>query len=88
MTDYPPACDKVKGDRGRWAASVIAAPNQCSSPGRGNAAEAKRRKGFITGVAKNGVFSSICTGDLTAGLPEALAKLDQAGRDFPTGSVK
>ena len=88
MADYPPALDKVKGDRGRWAASVIAGPNQCSSPGLGNAAEAKRLKAFITDVGKNGVFSSICTGDLTTGLSEALAKFDQACRDFPTGPVK
>ena len=88
MADYPPAFDKVKGDRGRWAASVIAGPNACSSPGLGNAAEAKRLKGFITDVGKNGVFSSICTGDLTTGLSEALAKFDQACRDFPSGPVK
>ena len=88
MADYPPAFDKGKGDRGRWAASVIAGPNQCSSPGLGNAAEAKRLKAFITDVGKNGVFSSICTGDLTTGLSEALAKFDQACRDFPTGPVK
>jgi hypothetical protein len=88
MADYPAAFDKVKGDRGRWAASVIAGPNQCSSPGLGNAAEAKRLKGFITDVGKNGVFSSICTGDLTTGLSEALAKFDQACRDFPSGPVK
>ena len=88
MADYPPAFDKVKGDRGRWAASVIAGPDTCSSPGLGNAAEAKRLKGFITDVGKNGVFSSICTGDLTTGLSEALAKFDQACRDFPTGPVK
>ncbi len=88
MADYPPAFDKVKGERGRWAASVIAGPNECSSPGLGNAAEAKRLKGFITDVGKNGVFSSICTGDLTTGLSEALAKFDQACRDFPSGPVK
>ena len=78
----------MKGDRGRWAASVIAGPNPCSSKGRGNVAEAKRLEGLITDVGKSGVFSSIGIGDLTAGLPEALAKLDQACRDFPTGPVK
>ena len=88
MADYPPAFDKVKGERGRWAASVIAGPTSCSSPGFGSAAEATRLKGFITSVGKNGVFSSICTGDLTTGLTEALKTFDQACRDFPSGPVK
>ena len=88
MADYPPAFDKVKRERGRWAAAVIAGPTACSSPGLGTAAEATRLKAFITAVGKNGVFSSICTGDLTSGLTAALTTFDQACRDFPAGPVK
>ena len=89
VSQYPAEFDKVKGgERGRWAAAAIAGPSKCSSAGLGNAAEAKRVKDFITGVGKNGVFSSICTGDLTTGLSEAIAKFDQACREFPSGPVK
>jgi hypothetical protein len=88
VTEYPKELDKVKGERGRWASAVIAGPSACSSPGLGQAAEAKRLKGFITDVGKNGVFSSICAGDLTDGLTQALAKFDQACREFPSGPVK
>ncbi|MDB4934648.1 MAG: putative lipoprotein [Labilithrix sp.] len=88
VTEYPKELDKVKGERGRWASAVIAGEKACSSPGLGQAAEAKRLKGFITDVGKNGVFSSICTGDLTDGLTQALAKFDQACREFPSGPVK
>jgi hypothetical protein len=88
MASYPGEFDKVKGERGRWAGAVIAGPTKCTSPGLGDAAEAKRLKSFITGVGKNGVFASICTGDLTDGLTQALATFDQACKDFPSGPVK
>ncbi len=88
VTGYAAEFDKVKGERARWAAAAIAGPMACSSPGLGNAAEAKRLKDFIGAVGKNGVFSSICAGDLTQGLSDALAKFDQACKDFPSGPVK
>lgn len=88
VTEYAAEFDKVKGERARWAAAAIAGPTACNSAGLGNAAEAKRLKDFITAVGKNGVFSSICAGDLTQGLTDALAKFDQACRDFPSGPVK
>jgi hypothetical protein len=88
VSEYPPEFDKVKGERGRWASAVIAGPTACKSDGLGNAAEAKRLKEFITDVGKNGVFASICTGDLTDGLTQALTKFDQACREFPSGPVK
>lgn len=89
MADYPGEFDKVKGgERGRWATAVIAGPNNCSSPGLGNAKEAVRLKQFVSTVGKNGVFASICTGDLTDGLTKALQTFDQACKDFPTGPVK
>lgn len=88
IANYPPAFDKVKGERGRWASAVIAGPKACSSPGLGDAAEAKRLQSFIGTVGKNGVFASICTGDLTDGLTKALQTFDQACKDFPSGPVK
>jgi hypothetical protein len=87
MAAYPAVFDQVKGERGRWAAAVIAGETACTST-FGKAAEATRLKGFITDVGKNGVFSSICTGDLTTGLTAALTTFDQACRDFPAGPVK
>jgi hypothetical protein len=54
MAEYPGAFDAVKGTRGRWAASVIAGPTACSSPGLGTAKEAARLKQFVTDVGENG----------------------------------
>ena len=88
MAEYPAAFDKLKGGRARWATAVIAGPSDCSSPGFGTAAEAKRLKGFITAVGKNGAFASICTGDLTDGLTKALATFDQACKAFVPPVVK
>jgi hypothetical protein len=82
MADYPGAFDEVKGERGRWATAVIAGPRQCSSPLFGDAAEAVRLQQFVGDVGKNGVFASICTGDLTDGLTQALATFDQACKHF------
>lgn len=88
VDEYAAEFDKVKGERGRWASAVIAGEKQCSSPGLGSAAEAKRLKSFITDVGKNGVFASICSGDLTDGLTQALTKFNEACKDFPSGPVK
>lgn len=91
MAEYPGAFDKVKGnERGKWAAAMIAGPGPgtCKSDGLGNAAEAVRLKSFIASVGKNGIFASICEGDLTKGLTAALNTFTQACKDFPTGPVK
>lgn len=91
MAEYPGAFDKVKGgERGKWAAAMIAGPGPgtCKSDGLGNAAEAVRLKSFIATVGKNGIFASICEGDLTKGLTAALNTFTQACRDFPAGPVK
>ncbi|MDB4946476.1 MAG: putative lipoprotein [Labilithrix sp.] len=84
MADYLTGFDTVKGERGRWAASTIAGPSSCNSA-FGSAAEAKRLKQFMGDVGTNAVFSSICTGDLTMGLSDALATFDKACKNFPTG---
>ncbi len=83
VTEYLADFDAVKaGLRGRWAAAVIAGDRGCTSE-LGMAADAKRLKQFIAGVGANGVFSSICEGDLTKGLQEAIAKFAEACKGFP-----
>lgn len=88
MAEYPKAFDALMGERGRWAAAVIAGETRCTSPGFGSALEAKNLKGFIEDVGSNGVFASICTGDLTSGLTKALATFDRACKNFPNTPVK
>lgn len=85
---YAADFDNVKsGLRGRWAASVIAGDRGCESA-LGKAADAVRLKKFITTAGpKNGVFSSICDGDLTKGLQDALKLFTAACKEFP-GVVK
>jgi hypothetical protein len=67
--------DTLKGNRTRWAAGVIAGDGNCSS-GFGSAADGARLKQFVNLANGNGstqaVFSSICDGDLTMGLKDAL----------------
>lgn len=83
--EYPALFDSIKGGRERWAAAVIAGEKKCSSKDFGEAAEAKRLKQFVSAVGKNGVFSSICTGDLTEGLTKALETFGAACKTFPSG---
>lgn len=79
-TDYHPAdhvqfLDTLKGNRTRWAAGVIAGDGNCSSS-FGDAADGVRLKEFVNLANGQGstqaVFSSICEGDLTKGLKDAL----------------
>lgn len=67
--------DGLKGNRTLWAAGVIAGDGNCSSS-FGNAADGVRLKQFVSLANGNGskqaVFSSICNGNLTTGLKEAL----------------
>ena len=63
--------DQLKGNRANWAAAVIAGDGACSSS-FGQAADGARLKQFIQLTGNNGVFSSICDGDLTIGLKKAL----------------
>lgn len=83
---YTADFDGLKGDRAKWASAIIAGPGPgvCTSA-FGNAAEAVRYKNFISAVGKNGIFSSICSGDLTKGLSDALAVFDAACKNFPGG---
>ena len=79
--------DALKGDRGRWAAAVIAGPTACTSA-YGDAAEAFRLKQFVSDTntgsdAQNGVFSSICDANMAASLEAALDTFQAACESFP-----
>ena len=78
------ALDTVTGDRGRWAAAVIAGPGPgtCSSE-FGDAMEATRLKDFVTMAGDNAVFSSICEGDLSSSLMRAIETFQAACESFP-----
>lgn len=82
VADYAAVLDSVAGGPGRWAAAVIAGDKACKSS-FGDAAEAKRLKDFVSLAGKNGKFSSICAGDLTTALTDALATFDGACRTYP-----
>ena len=76
--------DAVKGNRDRWAMAVIAGPNSetsCTSS-FGDAAGAIRLHEFLGDVGENSSFSSICDGDLSIGLMDALDTFTQACDTF------
>lgn len=74
--------DEVKGARGRWATAVIAGPSSCESS-FGSALEAKRLKQFVEQTGDNATFSSICEGDLTGALADAIDNFTAACEHFP-----
>lgn len=71
VADYFPIFDALKGGRERWSFAAIAAPERCTSP-LGDAEKATRLQQFVAGVGKNGVFGSICDGDVNKVLEAAL----------------
>jgi hypothetical protein len=83
--NYVAFLDTFTGDRGRWAAAAIAGPGPgaCTST-FGSADFAERLQQFVTGAGPaTAVMSSICAGDLTIGLMDALALFDTACENFP-----
>jgi len=84
-SDYMPVdstiqfLDNLTGSRGRWATAVIAGPSACTSS-FGDASNAANLQDFVTQTGDNAVFSSICDGDLTSALAEAVATFDAACR--------
>lgn len=76
--------DGVKGDPGRWALAVIAGPgpNTCMSS-FGDAIPATRLLDLVGRKAPRASFSSICEGNLSKSLSEALATFDAACQTFP-----
>ena len=81
---YAQFMDEVSGAPGRWAVAVIAGPGPgaCSSE-FGNADEATRLIEFAGLAGDNGVVASICEGDLTTGLSDALATFQEACNQVP-----
>lgn len=79
---FTQAFDAAAKGPGRWATAVIAGASKCKSS-FGEAEEATRLKELVALAGKNGVFSSICDGDLTKGLQAALSTFDAACKSFP-----
>jgi len=81
---YAQFLDDVTGGAGRWAVAVIAGPgpDPCSSD-FGNADAATRLVEFADLAGDNGVVASICEGDLTVGLSDALLTFEQACNTLP-----
>lgn len=83
VDEYTREFDAVKRYRGRWAAAVIAGDRACNSSTLGQAGDAKRLKQFVNTTGKNGVFRSICDGDLSQGLQAAIDTFTNACKGFP-----
>jgi hypothetical protein len=71
--NYKLFLDSYAGGPSRWATAIIAGPGpgSCSSS-FGNADDAVRLKEFKSHVGTNATFSSICDGDLSVSLMEAM----------------
>lgn len=80
VAEYVATLDSSVGV-GKWATAVIAGPTNCKSA-FGDAAEAKRLKEFVALAGPNGSFSSICSGDLTTAIQNALGTFDGACKKF------
>jgi hypothetical protein len=79
VASYASFLDTFTGNHSRWATAVIAGkgPGICTSS-FGEATEATRLKQFATMAGSNGHVSSICAGDLSVALTEALALFESA----------
>jgi hypothetical protein len=84
VSNYVGFLDTYTGDRGRWATAVIAGPGpaECTSE-FGGADYCQRLDEFVQMTGTNAVFSSICEGDLTVGLADALELFSAACDEFP-----
>lgn len=83
VQNYVTFLDTYTGHRSRWATAAIAGPGpgSCSST-FGDAQEATRLKQFVQMTGANGVMSSICDGDLSIGLNQALMLFQSACGDI------
>lgn len=83
VADVVAAFDMVKGERSRWATAVIAGDEDPTCDSQfGNAKYAPRLLDFVEQTGKNGVFSSICEGDLSLSIEDALKTFSLACDDF------
>jgi hypothetical protein len=79
VANYVTFLDQYTGDHSRWAIAAIAGkgPGACSSS-FGGADEATRLKQFVQLTGTNATMSSICDGDLSIGLMQALELFESA----------
>lgn len=84
VSEYAQLLDTLKSGPGRWAVASIAGPGPgtCTSP-FGDALHAERLQELTQLKGDNAVFSSVCDGDLSSALRDALDTFDQACRAFP-----
>ena len=82
VTSFVTGFDQTKGERGRWATAVIAAPADCMSA-FGMGANAIRLKQFAQEAGSNAVFADICQGNLAPALQSALDTFQAACENFP-----
>ncbi|HEU0036451.1 MAG TPA: hypothetical protein VFQ53_37825 [Kofleriaceae bacterium] len=83
VTNYVQFLDSYTGNHSRWAVAAIAGPGPgtCSSS-FGSADEATRLKDLVTQTGANATMASICDGDLSIGLMQALAVFQSACGDI------
>jgi len=83
VPNYVSFLDTYTGNHSRWAIAAIAGPGPgaCSSQ-FGGADEATRLKQFVSLTGQNAVMSSICDGDLSIGLMQALTLFQSACGDI------
>jgi len=82
IAEYKAFLDDYAGGEGRWAVAAIAGPRQCSSV-FGDADEAFRLKELVNQAGDTGRFGSICDGDLSLALGQALETFDTACQNLP-----
>jgi hypothetical protein len=76
--------DQLKGERGRWASTVIAIPPGTGEPCvSGSASTGDRLKDFVTAAGQNSVFADICTGNFASALDLAVGTFTAACQSFP-----
>jgi hypothetical protein len=71
--------DTLTGDRGRWAAAVIAGDSTCPDAFR----DGIRLREFVDKAGDNVVHSKICVSDLSAALGSAIETFEAACDSFP-----
>ncbi len=84
LADHIGFLDQLKGNPGRWALAAIAGPGPdvCNSS-FGDAIPANRLLDLVERKQPRASFSSLCDGDLTGALADALNTFDEACRSFP-----
>ncbi len=82
VSEFLTPLDQIKGDRGRWAAAIIAGQTACTSS-FGDAVEGVRLKQFQQAGGTNVVFGDICAGNLQGALTQALDSFQAACDNFP-----